>query len=96
MKKKVTEFPFESAHRITEDEVTEARSAVKEQFGLDVPRRGRPPRRKTGQSEHVSIRLHPKIIEWAKQEGKRRGIGYQTVINEELLRLAVSPHENHD
>jgi predicted DNA binding CopG/RHH family protein len=33
----------------------------------------------------VSIRLNPKIVAWAKKEAQRRGIGYQTVINEVLL-----------
>ena len=96
MKKKATEFPFESARRITEQEVLEAQAAVREQFGIETPKRGRPPNGRKGQSEHVSIRLHPKVIEWAKEEGKKRGIGYQTVINEELLRLAVSPNEKGD
>jgi len=36
----------------------------------------------------VSIRLHPKVVAWAKREAKRRRIRYQTVINEVLLKAA--------
>lgn len=90
MKKKVTEFPFESARRITTEEVTAARIAVKEQFGIDSPLRGRPTKDESERYEPVSIRLHPKVIEWAKKEAERRGIGYQTVINEALLKLTSS------
>jgi predicted DNA binding CopG/RHH family protein len=36
----------------------------------------------------VSIRLHPRAVEWAKQEGEKRGVGYQTVINDVLLKRA--------
>ena len=35
----------------------------------------------------VYIRLDPRIVKWAKREAKRRRLGYQTVLNEELLRL---------
>jgi predicted DNA binding CopG/RHH family protein len=37
----------------------------------------------------TSIRLHPKAIAWAKREAKKRGIGYQTVINETLLKATA-------
>lgn len=86
--KKITEFPFESARRITADEVAAARIAVKEQFDIDPPKRGRPAKDDSQRYEPVSIRLHPKVIEWAKEEAQRRGVGYQTVINEALLQLA--------
>lgn len=36
----------------------------------------------------ISIKLDPKIIKWAKKEAKKRNIGYQTVINQELLKKA--------
>lgn len=37
----------------------------------------------------VSIRLHPKVIHWAKDQAKRRHVGYQTMINEVLLKVAA-------
>jgi hypothetical protein len=27
-------------------------------------------------------------LRWAKAEGEKRGVGYQTVINEELLKIS--------
>jgi hypothetical protein len=29
--------------------------------------------------------LHPLVVAWAKREAKKRGVGYQTVINDVLL-----------
>lgn len=88
MKKKFTEFPFESARRITADEVAAARIAVKEQFDIEPPLRGRPAKDDSEKYQPVSIRLHPKVIQWAKEEAQRRGVGYQTIINEALIKLA--------
>ena len=93
MKKKVTEFPFASAKRITAEEVATAEEAVRKQFGIELPKRGRPTKDQSERYESVSIRLHPKVIEWAKEEAAERGIGYQTVINEALLKLTL-PHQD--
>jgi uncharacterized protein (DUF4415 family) len=83
-----SEFPFASARRITREEVAAAEKAVQEQFGIDAGRRGRPVKAEAEKYEAVSIRLHPQVLIWAKAEGDRRGVGYQTVINEELLKLS--------
>jgi uncharacterized protein (DUF4415 family) len=88
MNQEVTEFPFESARHITAEEVANAWEAVKKQFGIEPPLRGRSAKDDSGRYEPVSIRLHPKVIKWAKEEAERRGVGYQTVINEALLKLA--------
>lgn len=89
MNKKVTEFPFEEARRITAKEVAAARIAVKEQFDIEPPKHGIPTKDESERYEPVSIRLHPKVIKWAKEEAQRRGVGYQTVINEALLKLTL-------
>jgi len=82
------EFPFETARRVTPKEVEAARRAIEEKLGKSRPRRGRPP--KGGEKyQPVSIRLNPKVIAWAKKEARRRGVGYQTVINEVLLRACA-------
>jgi len=85
--KKRREFPFEHARRVTAEEVAAARSAIASKLGKRRPRRGRPPK---GADKYtpLSIRLHPKVIAWAKREARRRGVGYQTVINEALLKVA--------
>jgi predicted DNA binding CopG/RHH family protein len=46
---------------------------------------GRPPKKANEKYQAVHIRLHPQALAWAKAEAKKRGIGYQTVINETLL-----------
>lgn len=82
-------FPFERARRITDREVQGYRKAIEEKLGIKRPVRGRPPKQIDEKYCAVSIRLHPKILEWAKTEAKRRGEGYQTIINQALLKLAA-------
>jgi uncharacterized protein (DUF4415 family) len=79
------EFPFARARRVTAKESEEFRAAISEQFGIDLKKRGRPNKEDEEKYEPISIRLHPKILVWAKAEAKKKGIGYQTVINEVLL-----------
>jgi len=38
----------------------------------------------------ISMRLHPKVMEWAKAEAEKQGIGYQSFINETLLKQIPS------
>jgi uncharacterized protein (DUF4415 family) len=84
------EFSFEAARRITPEEVAAAKAAVKEQFGIEPGKqRGRPPKPGELKYEAVSIRLNPQVLRWAKAEGDRLGVGYQTVINEALLKLSI-------
>jgi uncharacterized protein (DUF4415 family) len=79
------EFPFERARQVTPEESQEFRAAIAEQFGINLKKRGRPPKEEEEKYESISIRLHPKVLAWAKTEAEKRGIGYQTVINEVLL-----------
>ena len=83
--KKRTEFPFDRARRAPAEEVSAARSAIVAKLGKPRASRGRPPK-SADKYTPVSIRLHPKVVAWAKREAKRRRIGYQTVINEALLK----------
>jgi uncharacterized protein (DUF4415 family) len=80
---------FSKARRITAKEVEENRKAIEAKLGIKLPPRGRPPKKDHERHKPVTIRLHPHALAWAKQEAKRRGIGYQTVINEVLLRHAA-------
>ena len=88
MKKKVTEFPFKSARRITPEEVSAARDAVKEQFNIELPKRDRSSKDKDDRYKPISIRLHPHVMEWVIQEAEAQGVEYQTVINDALLKIA--------
>jgi len=71
--KKVTEFPFASARCITVQEV-----ATAERSGNNLAlscRNGKTHKDESERYEPVSIRLHSKVIEWAKEEAAERGIG---------------------
>lgn len=86
--KKARQFPFESARHITEKEAHAARQAIERKLGIKRKSRGRPP--KVGDKYlPISIRLHPKAAAWARRQAQRRGVGYQTVINDVLLRMAA-------
>ena len=80
-----SEFPFERARRVTQEENAEFRAAIADQFGITLKQRGRPAKEPEEKYEPISIRLHPKVLAWAKNEAEKRGVGYQTVINEVLL-----------
>lgn len=84
------DFPLESARQITSEEVAAAKLAVKEQFRIEPGKRGRPPKPEEQKYEAVSIRLNPQVLRWAKAVGDLRGVGYQTVINEALLKLSTA------
>ncbi|MDZ8227714.1 MULTISPECIES: BrnA antitoxin family protein [unclassified Nostoc] len=83
--KKQSEFPFERARQVTLEESQKFREAIAEEFGMKLRKRGRPPKHEDEKYELISLRLHPKILAWAKEEAQKKGIGYQTVINEVLL-----------
>jgi hypothetical protein len=82
---KSREFPFDKARPVTARELALARKAIENKTGVPRSSRGRPPKDMLDKYLATSIRLHPKAIAWAKREAKKRGIGYQTVINEVLL-----------
>jgi uncharacterized protein (DUF4415 family) len=68
-------------------ETEAARKAIEQKLGVKRPRRGRPPKG-ADKYQPISIRLHPDVLAWAKTEAKRKKIGYQTVINDVLLKAA--------
>lgn len=80
-----SEFPFSRARRVTATENQKFRQALSEQFDVKLRKRGRPAKEQEEKYEPISIRLHPKAIAWVKAEAQKRGLGYQTVINEVLL-----------
>lgn len=82
-------FPFEKARRISSEEVSSARKAIEAKTGKKREARGRPAKSQEQKFVPTSIRLHPKVLAWAKKEAKKKGVGYQTIINEILLAKAV-------
>jgi len=82
-------FPFEKARRVSTEEVASARKAIEAKTGKKRASRGRPVKSEEQKFVPTSIRLHPQVIAWAKKEAKKKGVGYQTIINEILLAKAV-------
>jgi uncharacterized protein (DUF4415 family) len=82
--KKTKEFDFSRARRVTPAETELFRKAIENTFQVKRAPRGRPPKGRDKYRD-VHIRLHPKVLLWARAQAKLRGIGYQTFINETLL-----------
>lgn len=82
------EFPFERARRVTTQDVERARRAIEVRTGVRRPARGRPPKPDAERYRATSIRLHPKVMAWARREARKRKVGYQTIINDALLQMA--------
>jgi hypothetical protein len=86
--KKVKEFDFSRARRVSPQETKIFRKAIEKTFGIKRPLRGRPPKG-THKYRDIHIKLHPKALKWAQVQASKRGIGYQTIINELLLKQAA-------
>jgi len=79
-------MPAQTDHnQITTDSVSESQGDVAKAAASTSKRRGRPPKREEDKYRSTHIFFHPKIIDWARAEAEKRGIGYQSVINEVLL-----------
>ncbi len=87
--KSTKEFPFKKARRITLKETSAAKKAIEAKTGKKRKIRGRPIKLEEEKYVPTSIRLHPQILKWAKSEAKKRKIGYQSVINEILLKKSM-------
>lgn len=85
---RIKEVDFSRARRVTLAENRMFRKAYENTFGEKPPFRGRPPK---GPLKYMGIyiRLNPKIIRWARAQAKKSKKGYQTIINETLLRHAA-------
>lgn len=75
--------------KVTSSETEMFRQMIEKSLGVKRPKRGRPAKPLGTKMKPVSIRIHPKVLLWAKKEAKKRGVGYQTVINEVLLKAAA-------
>ena len=82
--KKESNFPFERARRVTPQENQEFRKAISEQFGIELRNRDFSSKNEDNY-ELITLKIHPKILAWAKEESQKKGINYQIVINEFLL-----------
>jgi uncharacterized protein (DUF4415 family) len=87
--KKIRDFDFSKARRITPQEVAMFRKAYENTFGEKPPQRGRPLKKAHLKYKDIHIKIHPKALQWARNRAKKKGVGYQTVINEVLLSHAA-------
>ena len=67
----------------------EERAQFQKAANNTLKRLGRPPTPVEQKYIPTYIKLDPRIIKWAKKEAKKRKIGYQTFINQELLKKAA-------
>jgi len=86
--KRTREFDFTKSRQVTPKETKMFKKAIEKTFHIKRPARGRPPKG-PNKYQDVHIRIHPKALQWARVQAKKRGIGYQTVINETLLHHSV-------
>jgi uncharacterized protein (DUF4415 family) len=84
---KLTKAELRDFRRVTPEEHARFHEAYVNTFGKEPPRRGRP---KKGKDKYVPMymKIHPRALAWAKATAARQSKGYQTVINEVLLRQA--------
>lgn len=78
------EFPFEFGRHLTPAELEENRKGIEALTGIPRARRGRPVKPDDEKFVAISIRIDPAVLERVKKKAKKRGIGYQTLINEAL------------
>ena len=86
--KRSSGFPWKRARRVTPAETEAFRRAIEESTGKPRAPRGRPPKPEEERHRATSIRLQPRVLAWARREAAKRGIGYQTVINQTLLKMS--------
>jgi uncharacterized protein (DUF4415 family) len=77
--------------RVSPEDVEAARLALEKKYGIKIPPRvagpGRPPKGDL-KYKHVNIRIAPEVLSRVRAAAQKRGIGYQTLINEILRRAA--------
>ena len=70
MKKKISPFPFESARRITANEVAAASKAVRKQFGIEPLSRGSgglPPQTPPKKVRHITLKIDASLPSYENQ-----------------------------
>jgi uncharacterized protein (DUF4415 family) len=82
-----TTADFRRARRVTPAEVEAGRRAIEAKLGVVRPRRGRPFLGAL-KARDIHLRIPPGILERLRTKAEKRGIGYQTLINQILSRAA--------
>lgn len=84
MKKKTNnKYDLNSWNHSSEAELKSYKKAIEKKLGIKL---GPPFKKAEEKYIPTYIKLNPKVVKWAKREALKKGIGYQTVINNELLK----------
>jgi hypothetical protein len=85
MKKKTTndKYDLKNWTHSSAVELKSFKKAIEKKLGVKL---GPPFKKAEEKYIPTYIKLNPKIVKWAKREALKKGIGYQTVINNELLK----------
>jgi len=86
----LTDQQLRSMRRGSPERTEYFRKALENTFHRPFPPRiGRPPKKPEEKYRPVYMKLHPRALAWVQAQAKKRGVGYQTVINEVLLSHAA-------
>lgn len=80
---------YKKGRHFTDEERAKFAEAYINTFHKAPPRVGRPLKYAGGRLKAISIRLHPDVLRWAKKEGHKQHMGYQSFLSEFLLRHAA-------
>jgi len=86
---RLTAQDFKRGRKLTPQERTKFAKAYRNTFHKEPPRSGRPFKYADAKLVSISIRLHPAVLLWAKREASKKHVGYQSFLNNYLLRLAA-------
>lgn len=86
---RLTEHDFRQGKHLTPQERATFGNAYRNTFHKEPPHFGRPYKYMDAKLVPVSIRLHPTILTWAREQAHKKHMGYQSFINQLLLRLAA-------
>jgi len=82
----LTDQQLRSMRRGTPERTEFFRQALENTFKRPFPpRMGRPTKYPEGKLRPIYILLHPSILSWARNEARKRHVGYQSYLNEVLL-----------
>jgi len=87
----LTDEQLKQFRRVSPEDVEAARQALQKKYGIKLPKRvakpGRPPKGDL-KYKNVNMRIAPDVLSRVRAAAHKRGIGYQTLINEILRRAA--------
>ena len=86
---RLTAQDFKHGRRLTPHERATFAKAYRNTFKEEPPHFGRPFKYMDAKLVPVSIRLHPTILAWAREQAHKKHMGYQSFLNRLLLRLAA-------